>query len=442
VKDAVAAAALFLVLFSIYRANGREIGSYDSQPTKFAARELLRRGTLTLNYVVGGTPQLLERPAFVAARDGAYRSAYSPVPSIAAAVVTWPLTRLGVLDVTSPRSPSIIAVVAASALTAGAVVLSFLTARRLLPLRPALLVAAALGLGTGYWSTVSQTLWQHETAIFALSAAVYVFTAPVLTARHLIVVGLALGLAGASRAQTAPTALVLLGGAFARAGLPAVLAAAITGAAAAAMMFVNVRWFGSPLGGMALLEALHPSLHAVERSFDPRAGGFAGLLVSPSRGLLVYSPIALFALLGIRPLMDGPRSGPARTGDDMTRPLRVCAIAALAQYTLYACYAVWWGGHTFGPRYMLDVLPLLVPLAAGGLASAHLGRAARTLGGLLLAWSIAVAALGAFVFPHERWNTDPVDVDRNHERLWNWSDMQVLRAWRAGASPQNFSLYE
>jgi hypothetical protein len=91
---------------------------------------------------------------------------------------------------------------------------------------------------------------------------------------------------------------------------------------------------------------------------------------------------------------------------------------------------------------MLDVLPLLVPLAAAGLANVTLGRAGQALGVLLVAWSIAVAALGAFVFPHERWNTDPVDVDRNHARLWDWSDLQIVRAWRAGGSPQNFSLYE
>ena len=90
-SDRVVAAGLFVVLFAIYNANGREVGNYDSQPTKYAARELLLRGTLTLNYVVGATPQLMERPAFVAARDGRYRSAYSPVPAIAAAGICWPL---------------------------------------------------------------------------------------------------------------------------------------------------------------------------------------------------------------------------------------------------------------------------------------------------------------------------------------------------------------
>src|SRR5262245_31654582 len=38
-RDRLAAGALFLGLLVVYNANGREIGSSDSQPTKFAARE-------------------------------------------------------------------------------------------------------------------------------------------------------------------------------------------------------------------------------------------------------------------------------------------------------------------------------------------------------------------------------------------------------------------
>jgi hypothetical protein len=106
---------------------------------------------------------------------------------------------------------------------------------------------------------------------------------------------------------------------------------------------------------------------------------------------------------------------------------------------LYGAYAVWWGGHTYGPRYMLDVLPFLVPLAAAA-GARRLSRSAIAALWVALAWSVAVAALGAFVFPHERWNLMPEDVDRHHERLWDWSDTQILRASYAGGSPQNFSL--
>src|SRR6185503_10498291 len=110
------ALAIAAALVLIYNSNGREIASYDSQPTKFAARELLVRGTLTLNHVVGAVPQYADRSAFVLSRDGSFRSAYSPVPALGAAAVAFPLSRLGLIDRASPRAPSAIAVTYASLL--------------------------------------------------------------------------------------------------------------------------------------------------------------------------------------------------------------------------------------------------------------------------------------------------------------------------------------
>src|SRR4029079_14561489 len=95
--DRGAAIALFVVLFLAYNANGREIGSFDTQPTKFSPRELLLRGTLALNHVVGATPQYAERWGFINAADGRYRSIYSPVPSLVAAGITWPLWKIGLI---------------------------------------------------------------------------------------------------------------------------------------------------------------------------------------------------------------------------------------------------------------------------------------------------------------------------------------------------------
>ena len=432
-SDRARAALLFAALVALYNANGREMGNYDSQPTKYAARELLLRGTLALNYVVGAAPQLTERPAFVPARDGRYRSAYSPVPAMAAAAISWPLWMTGAVDVRAPLAPNLIAKLAASILTAAAVTLTFFTARRFMPPSRALALAVALGAGTGYWSTISQTLWQHETAVFGLSIAVLAFTAPDLRAWHLLTIGAGLGLAGTSRPQLAPAVAVLLAGVVARAGWRrAVTPVAVAVACGGALIASNVRWFGDPLGAMPILEALHPAVHATERTFDPAAGGFAGLWLSPSRGLLIFSPVVLAAAAGIPLVLRG----------GWRSPVRWCALAALAQYGLYASYAVWWGGHTFGPRYMLDVLPLLAPLAAAGLNARPLSRLAVAGAGVALAWSVAVAGTGAFVFPNERWNLLPDDVDRHHERLWDWSDCQIARAARSGPSPQNFSLFQ
>jgi hypothetical protein len=52
---------------------------------------------------------------------------------------------------------------------------------------------------------------------------------------------------------------------------------------------------------------------------------------------------------------------------------------------------------------------------------------------------MVVAGTGAFC--SNTWNTDPADVDRHHERLWDWHDLQIRRAWASGPSPQNFNLF-
>ena len=431
-RDGTQAAALALAMFVIYNANGREIGSYDSQPTKFAARELLLRGTLSLNYVVGFTPGLAKRSAFVETAGGRYRSAYSPVPAVMAAAITWPLWQTGLIDIRAPRGPGFMAALSSSLLVSLTVGLAFLTARTRLSVTRSLALSAGLGVGTGLWSTVSQTLWQHETAIFGLSLAVYALMTMDRGAwLRSVLIGVGLGLAAGSRLQLMPAVTIALAGVGVSAGWRlAALATACACAVILPVLFLNYQWFGTVLGAAPLLEALHGTVHRTSGSFALQIEGFVGLLVAPNRGLLVFSPIVAVAFLGIpRSLRDGWKS-----------PYRWLVLAAAAQFTLYALYTVWWGGHTFGPRYMLDILPLLVPSAAIGMEALRTPTRGA-LAFVALAWSVAVAALGAFNYPHERWNSDPVDVDIAHDRLWNVSDTQIRRAWLAGPSPQNFNLF-
>jgi hypothetical protein len=84
----------------------------------------------------------------------------------------------------------------------------------------------------------------------------------------------------------------------------------------------------------------------------------------------------------------------------------------------------------------------LTPAAAVGMTWVAARPWRQAAAAAALCWSVIVAATGAFCYPHDRWNTDPADVDRHHERLWDWNDPQILRCWRRGASPQNFDLFD
>lgn len=429
-----AAILLFGALVVLYNSNGREIGAVDSQPTKFTARELAARGTFRLDRVVAGQPGLGHRTAFVRTY-GHYLSAYPLLPAILAAAPAAVLQWTGAIDLDAPLAPSLIAVITASLLTAAAVALVYLALARIVTPRLALGAAIALGVGTNYWPVVSRTLWQHETVAFGLALALVSWLKPSaeIPSRDVWLGGLGLAMAGAARPQVSLLVALMLAWLTARIGARrAWPAGAILAAAAITVLLVNALWFGSWMGGAMHTEAANAITHGVTGTFSGRLfDGLAGLLVSPSRGLLVFSPLA--AIFGVGALT---KSAAHRDFD-----LRWLVLAVCGQLLVYSCYSVWWAGHTFGPRYTLDLLVPAAPLAAVGAAAIARWPTGRAVMSLLLLWSIAVSFAGAFVYPNERFNTDPDEIDKNHERLWTVGDSQLLRMIHTPFSPQNFELF-
>lgn len=89
----------------------------------------------------------------------------------------------------------------------------------------------------------------------------------------------------------------------------------------------------------------------------------AALLLSPYRGLLVYSPIVVAAAVGLFRLRGMPRLlGLAGFG------------MLLATLLLYAAFHFWAGGHSWGPRFLASPQVLLAPALAA--LFAHRPRAA------------------------------------------------------------------
>jgi hypothetical protein len=427
------AAILGLVFWLCFNSNGREIPTVDSQGAKLAAVMLLRHHALTLDGVVGREPLYAERLAFQRDREGHWRNAYPLPPVLEAAAVGSALRRAGTLDLGAPLAPGIVAKLTASLLASIASVLAFLIARRFCGPLAASAVAIGFGLGTGIWPVASQTLWQHASVIWSEMAVLWLWTRPGGmggNARHLLA-GALLGWAISARPQTAPLMGILAAAVFLRASWRERIAC-LAGICIPVIAFatLNVQWFGHPGGTMEQFERASLEAHRVRSTWQWPWRGAAGLLVSPSRGLLVFSPIVL-VVLAARPR---PQERPI---------LWWTLAAAAAQFLVYASFSVWWGGHTYGPRYVLDLLPALVPAAAMGaarLARAHVSL--RVVAAAALAWSVAVAATGAFCYPHDEWNNDPASVDQFHERLWDVRDSQILRCWNRGLSPQNFAFFD
>ena len=154
---------------------------------------------------------------------------------------------------------------------------------------------------------------------------------------------------------------------------------------------------------------------------QPWSTGLLGTLVSPNRGLFVFSPWIAVALVTL--------VVPAVRRRLSAHSLICILIASLIPYLMILSkYSVWWGGHCFGPRYWTDVIPLFAILFAFGLDwMLSRSRILVAISAVAVIFSIAVQLIGAFCYPSS-WNFEPRNVDLHHERLWDWRDTELSRS--------------
>ena len=76
--------------------------------------------------------------------------------------------------------------------------------------------------------------------------------------------------------------------------------------------------------------------------------GVYGLVLSPGRGLVLYAPVVLVALWGLRRSYRRDRVSTA-----------VAVLLVLSRIVFYAPYWGWYAGGGFGPRYVLPAVPAL-----------------------------------------------------------------------------------
>jgi hypothetical protein len=422
------ACALSVLALAVYLANGREIGQYDTEPATLLTIALLRGEGLHLDRFKTVLHESDGRLSPFVARSGRHIvSRYPVAPAILALPVVAP--QVWYRDAVAPgwdRNPlvawsqaKVMGKRAAAVLTAITVGLIFLLSRTIVPTRFAAPAALTAAFGSNLWAVASQALWQHGPATLMLTTAALLLTRERPGRARLALAGLATALMVACRAVDIVFAVVLL--AFVLARWPRQVGWFLPGPVVigTALVGYNLAYFGTLSGGQAALEAMHPELHGVPGAWTANLlPGAAGTLFSPSRGLLIYCPWVLPAVALL------PWTFRRLPSSHVLRPLIASLALVLA---INSAYAVWWAGHSFGPRYWTDATPLLASALALALEwSARRFRGMVLILGLLVAWSVAVQAVGAFCYPSS-WNLSPADVDRNHDRLWDWRDTEIRR---------------
>jgi hypothetical protein len=253
------------------------------------------------------------------------------------------------------------------------------------------------------WST-SQALWQHPAAALFLCVALLFLALAEQDAAWAGRAGLPLALAVAARHADVALVAVLVIGIAVR--WPRRIPALLAWGAPVVLLLMAYQWwyFGSPLA--------HGFSGSGPRFSAPWGHGHLGLLVSPAKGLLVFTPVVVVCVVG---MVSAFRRG---------ERWRVATLAAafVAHWLLIGRWSEWHGGESWGPRMMTDALPLLLVFLPDGFDV--LPRTAAVLASL----SVAVQALGAFAYDY-RW-----------ERLhWRGPDGHSTAAlWDVARSPIPF----
>ena len=274
------------------------------------------------------------------------------------------------------RMARIMEKVAASLVAAASVALFYLLLRRRTGVRSALVLALAYGFGSTTWVISSQALWQHGMGELLTVCALFLLTAPCTRGRALAA-GFVLGLLACNRPPDSilAAALAVYGLWWARRLAPLMVATAVL--PVIPLLVYNLGIVGNLAGAYGLIGTPSFLQHDL-------LSGLAGLLFSPTKGLFVFSPFLLFV----------PCCVPRLLRDPSTRGLTMAALAAVTLQLLLYGKADWRQGASWGPRWLTDLLPVLIwmlsPLLDG------LGRLGRATFYLFCGAAMAIEAVGAF----------------------------------------------
>ena len=390
-------AAVFCLVLVVLLSNGRPIGAGDTRPTERVAASLVESFDFDLDEYPEVTPPF-------ARRSGDHSVSIYPVLS---AVLATPLfaacSGLIALDETGTALAGKLAAALFSSLAA---VFFFRALACRVPIAEARTAALLLALGTSVWST-SQALWQHPAAVLFLSLALWFVLKAEDDDAWAGRAGLPLALAVAARhADVALVATLAIGIAV---RWPRRIPSFLTWALAPVLFVAayQFKYFGAPwrTGFSGALAS---------RFSESLATGLPGLLFSPAKGLFVFTPVALVAVVGL--------FGVLRRGERWL-PI-VLGSACLAHLLLIGSWSEWHGGESFGPRMTTDLLPILFVFLPAGFEA--LPRLATSLAAI----SVAVQALGAFTYDYrwERLYQRPAAPD--HRELWSIVESPLALAVR------------
>jgi hypothetical protein len=431
--------SLLCLAFLVYNLNCRTIGSGDTIPATLLPFSILNNQNLYFDnfypYYSSNSPIIWY---FIEMR-GHILSQYPIVtPVLITPLYAIPVIFLKInqypLDMSYPGFALIVDIMeklSASLITSISVVFVFLSLKLLSNEKTAVVVALIFAFATSTWSTSSQGLWQQGLVELLLAMSIYLvfMNQKQESTKIVILLGVLSGLFIFNR--PADSLLLLMPVAyyiFSFKDKKSIYYVAALIVSSAPFLYYNLHYFGNVFGGYGtFVNGFDISSQIITR--------LMGLIFSPSRGLLIYTPVMLLSISGAFKI--------SQIKDHRIREfILILGLSIVAQTLVYGAFTVWWAGGSYGPRFLAGMLPGLSIFMGLFIEDLHFDIKNRTskslfiifIISLMLIWSVFVQFVGAFYYPNGNWNGDP-NVDYHPERLWDWNDTQITRTFCAGMIP-------
>ncbi|HXJ78557.1 MAG TPA: methyltransferase domain-containing protein [Candidatus Methylomirabilis sp.] len=160
--------------------------------------------------------------------------------------------------------------------------------------------------------------------------------------------------------------------------------------------------------------------------------GLAGLLISPTTGILVFFPLSVLVVPGLMRLRQ-------------RRPEAVSLFAGMLVVltAVYSSYIIWWGGWSWGPRFLIPLVPIITLAATAWAADSDGALSRRRMAFALLAILGFVASLNGILFDflqHREWASFTFPIPDSAQSQFVLMESPLVTGWRP-LSIESLDLY-
>ena len=435
---------IFLICTLVYLANNQTMGAGDTYPNSLLAFNLLQNHTLDFDVFRNTSQCPLGAKSCYYFFEGINGHLTSLYP-IGTAILTFPIYMVlfiivkilhfgAPLDITSVHFEyyrNVCEKMAATIVTSLTVVIFYICSRIKFSPSVSRLSTFIFAFATNTWMTSSQALWQHGASNLVVILVVFCLiqvnrSSDRIKIRYMVLVGIGCGfLPGIRPTSTVFSVVAIIYSLSIYRNyakfifIPSVLAYI-------PCLIWNIYYFGNLSGGYSVAFDTPPYIFTLSHFIAASLGTF----ISPSKGLLIFSPVILYSFLGLNIVFR------KNSGRD-EKMITFMAIASAILLFSYCFYFWWWGGASCGPRFTTDVLPILCFIIGYYLdylknlstSSPNYRFKLLTLISLIL-FSFFVQFINVSSYIGSNWFFIPYSAEMNKKlgRLWQFRDNQIERA--------------